>query len=70
MTYSRRSTLRKLAPFGYVDVVAEKDPGSTSGEVFEDDPEDTFTGLFWADGAEIHKEPDRVRLGFISETLD
>lgn len=40
------------------------DPCITANEVIELEPEETWTGLLDQFGDEIHKEPERVKLGF------
>lgn len=40
------------------------DPIHTANEVIEIEPEETWTGLYDANGDEIHNIPDKVKLGF------
>ena len=68
--YGRVRGVISRSPHGYVDRIASSDPAQTSFDVHEQEPKDTFTGLFWPDGGEIHKYPTHVRMGFVSETLD
>lgn len=38
----------------------------TADTVFEDDPQDTFTGLYDATGQEIHRHLEKEPFGFVN----